>query len=343
MTQQMRIDFSEMVDYVPVMDRTGTDPLKRRIGILVIDGFAVMSYAALVEPMRAANLLARRTLYDMVNIGMTDQPVKSSGAAVVMPVAQVGDDLKLDYLFVVAGGDPTTFDDRPTFSWLARQARRGVQIGGVSGGPIILARAGLMSGRRMTVHWEHAGALAEISPHLLIDRQLFVIDRDRVTCAGGTAPMDLMHALITRHHGAPFARLVSDWFMHTEIRPSAGPQRGGLVERVGTTNAAILDAVRAMEAHIADPLTLEQLAGIAELSPRQLNRLFREKLGRSTMRYYRDLRLDAAQNLLGNSPLSLTEIALATGFASSSHFSRAYAESFGQPPSAHRVARAIRG
>jgi len=318
------------------MDEIGTNPTKRRIGILLIDGFAMMSYASLVEPMRAANLLARRTLYDIIHVGATDQPITSSGAATVTPQARVGANLKLDTLFVVAGGDPTGFSDTASFAWLVRLARAGVQIGGVSGGPIILALAGLMGGRRMTVHWEHAGALAEISPHLLIDRSLYVIDRDRVTCAGGTAPMDLMHDLITRHHGAPFARLVSDWFMHTEIRPSVGPQRSSLVQRVGSTNSAILDAVRAMEAHVSEPLALDDLAQIAGVSPRQLNRLFTEKLGRSTMRYYRELRLDKAQSLLRNSPLSLTEIALASGFASSSHFSRVYAESFGQPPSAYR-------
>jgi len=319
-----------------VMDAIGTFPRKRRIGLLLLEGFAMMSYASLVEPMRAANLLGRRTLYEIIHVGLSDQPIASSGAATVTPDAKVGATLKLDYLFVVAGGDPTGFAHGPTFAWLTRQARAGVQLGGVSGGPIVLAKAGLMEGRRMTVHWEHAAALAEISPHLLLDRSLFVIDRDRVTCAGGTAPMDLMHALITRHHGAPFARMVSDWFMHTEIRPSIGPQRGGLVERVGSTNAAVLDAVRAMEANVAEPVTLNDLAQSAGVSARQLNRLFTEKLGRSTMRYYRDLRLDKAQSLLRNSPLSLTEIALACGFASSSHFSRAYAESFGKPPSAYR-------
>lgn len=296
----------------------------------------MMSYASLVEPMRAANLLGRRTLYEITHVSLTDRPVASSGAASVTPQARVGTRQSFDTIFVVAGGDPTGFSDSATFAWLARNARAGVQMGGVSGGPIILALAGLMGGRRMTVHWEHAAALAEISPHLLLDRTLYVIDRDRVTCAGGTAPMDLMHDLITRHHGAPFARLVSDWFMHTEIRPAVGPQRSSLVERVGSTNPAILAAVRAMEANVAEPLTLERLAQVAGVSARQLNRLFTEKLGRSTMRYYRELRLDKAQSLLRNSPLSMTEIALACGFASSSHFSRAYAESFGQPPSAYR-------
>jgi transcriptional regulator GlxA family with amidase domain len=319
------------------MDMIGSNPTRsRRIGILPLPGFALMSYAALTEPMRAANLLARHDLYQMINIGTISGPVASSGAGQVATQARIGHVADLDYLFVIAGGDPTGYANRAVINWLAAMARKGVTLGGVSGGPIVLAHAGLMTGRRMTVHWEHAAALAEISPHMVIERSLYVIDRDRVTCAGGTAPMDLMHALITQHHGAVFARLVSDWFMHTEVRPSAGPQRAGLVERVGTTVPAILDVVEAMEAHVAEPLDLSRLATVAGLSSRQLNRLFRDKLGRSTMTYYRELRLEKAQSLLRNSPLSLTAIALATGFASSSHFSRAYAAQFGQPPSAYR-------
>ena len=319
------------------MDESGLTPVRmRRIGVLPVEGFAILSYAATVELLRAANMLSRQALYEVVNIGVSGSPAQSSGAAQVMPQAQVGDDLELDYLFVVAGGDPVAYSDRLVMNWLGRMARKGIPMGGVSGGPVILARAGLMEGRRMTVHWEHVEALTEMSPHLLIERTLYVIDRDRVTCAGGTAPLDLMHALIARHHGAPFARLVSDWFMHTEVRPSAGPQRAGLVERVGSNIAAILDAVEMMENHVADPVTLNDLAAVAEVSPRQLNRLFRDKLGRSTMGYYRDLRLEKAQGLLRNAPLNLTEIAYATGFANSSHFSRVYSGRFGHPPSSYR-------
>lgn len=286
--------------------------------------------------MRAANLLAGQELYRMIHLSQDGGPVQSSGAAAVTVQSALSPDQKLDDLFVVAGGDPAGFRDRSVTRWLARQARSGTVIGGVSGGPMVLAYAGLMDGRRMTVHWEHAAALAEISPHLVIERSLYVIDRDRVTCSGGTAPMDLMHALIATHHGADFARRVSDWFMHTEVRPSAGPQRSGMVERVGTTVPAIIDAVAAMEAHVSDPLSLDDLAARAGLSKRQLNRLFQMRMGRSVMAYYRTLRLDKARSLLRNSPLRLTEIALATGFANSSHFSRVYAEQFGEPPSSYR-------
>lgn len=296
-----------------------------------------MSYASTAEPFRAANLLSRQKLYDVVNITSQGGLISSSGACRIDADAQIEDRLALDMLFVVAGGNPVAFNDKRVLNWILRMSRTGAMIGGVSGGPVILAKAGVMRGRRMTVHWEHAAALKEISPELMIEKSLYIIDRDRVTCAGGTAAMDLMHALIARDHGTPFARLVSDWFMHTDIRPSGGQQRGGLVERVGTINAVVLIAVDAMENHIADPLTLQHLGLIARISPRQLNRLFRDKLGMPTMKYYRELRLDKAQSLLRNSPLALTEIALATGFANSAHFSTTYKTYFGYPPSQSRI------
>ncbi|NKW71439.1 GlxA family transcriptional regulator [Rhodobacteraceae bacterium R_SAG10] len=331
------MDFPEIDIYFSKMDYSNIPDKVRTVGILPIGGFALMSYASTVEPLRAANLLSRRRLYDIVNIGIDGAPVQSSGAAYVKAQAAVGDALTLDYLFVVAGGDPASFSDRRVLNWIAHIARTGALLGGVSGGPVILARAGLMEGRRMTVHWEHAEALAEISPSLAIERALYVIDRDRVTCAGGTAPMDLMNALISQHHGVQFARLVSDWFLHTKIRPSGDPQRSGLVERIGSSNAAILNAVAAMETHVADPLTLGHLARISGVSMRQLNRLFTQKLRQPTMKYYRELRLDKAQSLLRNSPLSLTEIALACGFANSSHFSQVYSAKYRHPPSRIRT------
>ncbi len=294
-----------------------------------------MSYACTVEPLRAANLLSKKRLYDVVHFD-DGTSAQSSGAANISADARVGQVLELDLFLVIAGGDPSAFDGRAVFPWLARMARTGAQIGGVSGGPYILAKAGLMDGRRMTVHWEHAPALSELEPGLLVKKLLFVIDRDRVTCGGGTSPLDMMHALIAQHHGADLARLVGDWFLHTGIRDPAEPQRGGLVERIGTSSSPVLHAVAAMESHIADPLSLDQLATVAGVTIRQLNRLFRDKLGVSTMAYYRKLRLRTGRRLSETSPISLTEIALATGFANSSHYSKSFSAEFGAPPSSLR-------
>lgn len=317
---------------LPVMDSDPAATAPYRVGIFPVPGFALMSYACTVEPLRAANLLSRRALYAVTHFD-DGSPSRSSGAASVAGAARLGEVPELDLFLVIAGGDPAGFEDRRVFRWLARMARRCPRVGGVSGGPVILARAGLMAGRRMTVHWEHAAALAEADPDLLLERRLYVIDRDRVTCGGGTAPLDLMHALIAGQHGAAFARLVSDWFLHTGIRAPADPQRAGLAERLGTSSAPLLDAVGRMEDHIADPLTLDQLARAAGVTRRHLNRLSREKLGLGTMAFYRQLRIEAGRRMLENSTLPVTEIALATGFASSSHFSRVFSERFGLPPS----------
>ncbi|WP_343079118.1 GlxA family transcriptional regulator [Ostreiculturibacter nitratireducens] len=315
------------------MDTISSDARPFRIGFLLIDGFALMSYASAIEPLRAANLLAEHMLYDIRHIHAEGRAARSSSGAEV-PAIEVQDaGTDHDMVLVVAGGDPMQFTNERVLGWLRRLDRQGVVLGGVSGGPAVLANAGLMAGRRMTIHWEHMPALLERHPDLLLEKALFVLDRNRVTCAGGSAPLDLMHALIALHHGQAFARGVSDWFMHTEVRPSAGPQRAGLVERYGTTNGAILLAIEVMETHISDPLDLGQLAGFAGVSERQLNRLFREKMGRSAMAFYRSLRLGKARNLIQTSSVPLTEIALATGFASSAHFSNAYSAEFGAPPS----------
>lgn len=319
-----------------------TDPAvaKRRIAFVLVEGFALMSFAAVTEPLRAANLLAGREIYEVFHFAAgpgTPDMLNSSSAASVT-VAGLGEATgEYDLAFVVAGGDPVEFDDERVFQWLRRQSRHGCVLGGVSGGPAILANAGIMENRRMTLHWEHAAALAARHPGLLLERTLYVVDRERITCAGGTAPLDMMHALIAEHHGADFARKVSDWFMHTEVRPAGGPQRAGLAERYGTSRHTVLAAIEAMENHIADPLPLGDLGQVVGVSARHLNRQFHAALGRSAGAFYRDLRLEKSRELLRQTDLPVLEIALATGFSGAAHFAASYRKQFGEAPSRHRL------
>ncbi|WP_242601419.1 GlxA family transcriptional regulator [Pseudaestuariivita atlantica] len=303
------------------------------MGVWAVPGFALMSYACTVEPLRAANLLAQRPLYEVVHFG----DAASSGSAAVSADLPVGAMASLDLLLVVAGGDPFTGGDE-AFDWLRKMDRAGVRIGGVSGGSVLLARAGLMDGRRMTVHWEHGPPLAEQHPDLMIEKRLYVIDRDRVTCGGGTAPLDMMHALIAGDHGHVFARLVMDWFLHTDVRAAAAPQRAGLAERMGVHSPHLVSAIAAMEDHIADPLALDQLALIAGVSGRHLNRLFTDVLGQSAMNYYRNMRLDVGHRMIRGSALPISEIGRATGFATPAHFTNAYTRRYGHSPRSARAA-----
>lgn len=311
-----------------------------RVGIVPVPGFAIMSYASVADPLRAANLLSGKQLYDIVHFAH-EPGAESSGAAVISDCVAIGSGEPLDLLLVIAGGDPFAVRDNGLFDWLRRRARAGLRIGGVSGGPVILARAGLMEGRRMTVHWEHEPELAGRFPDLMIEKRLYIIDRDRVTCGGGTAPLDFIYAMLSDHHGSDFARRVSDWFLHTEIRAAASPQRSGALPGGTRGSPHIQPVVAAMQDHIGDPLSLEQLALIAGISSRQLNRVFLQILGVSAMQYYRGIRLDIARRLVRTSSMGVVAIAEATGFSSSAHFSNAFARHFGSRPSTDRNSAAV--
>lgn len=306
------------------------------VGLLLIPNFAMLVYASVVEPLRAANQLSGRTLYRWTHLSIDGAPALASNGVTIAADGAVGSGMRFDYVFVCAGGNPALFHHQPTFSWLHHLARSGVRIGGVSGGPYILARANVLSGYRFTIHWEHAPAILEEYPELDLRRSLYEIDRDRLTCSGGTAALDMMHAIIAREHGSDLAVAVSDWFLQTHVREGAGPQRMSLRERLGIAHAPLLRVVGHMEQRIEHPARREDLARIANVSVRQLERLFRRHLGRSLGEHYLALRLDRSRDLLRQTSLSVIEIALACGFTSASHFSRSYRERFGYPPRAER-------
>lgn len=316
-----------------IKEAPGSAPPIASVGFLLVPGFALMSYAAAVEPLRAANQLAGKALYRWWNAAPADKPAIASNGAAVLPDFKFGSDPgSLDLMLVCAGGNPATFSDRRTFAWLRKLAGRGAIIGGISGGPFILAKAGLLTGRRCTVHWEHMPALQEAFPDIELTRSLFEFDGDRITCSGGVAGLDMMVALITRDHGYELGAAVSDWLLHTHVREGAKPQRMDLRFRLGIADDKVLKALKAMEAHLEAPLSRARLANIAGVSLRQLERSFRSHLGRGVHEHYLALRLGRSRQLLRETSLSILEVALAAGFGSASQFSRVFKRAYGFAP-----------
>ena len=311
-----------------------------RLAYLLIDGFALMSYAPVVEAFRAANRLSARNLYEWRHYSVTGAPAQASNGVALSVDGAVGDMADADMLFVCAGGNPASFLDRRAFDVLRRAARFGTVIGGVSGGPFILARAGLLDGYRCTIHWEHEQAFEETfaGPHL--ERGLFVIDRGRVTCAGGLAGLDLATELIAADHGRGLASKVGDWYIHTEKRQASGPQRRSPAQRYRLSHKGLIAAVSAMEKAIAEPLSREEIAAVAGLSGRQLERMFRMQMHTTVAAHYLHVRLEQARRLLIETPLSVAEAGMACGFVSTSHFSRSFKRQYGVSPSALRVSYA---
>lgn len=310
----------------------------RRIAFLLVDGYALLSTAAALEPLRAANQFSPELAYDIALLSSSGTEAVSSVGA-TFDTRFYRDAIPLfDLVFVVAGGNPARVTDPALFDWLRQADRNGVALGGISGGAVILAKAGLLKDRRFTVHWHHYDDFDAMPGDWLLERRLFVIDRDRYTCAGGSAPLDMMHAIIARDFGNRFAQRISDWFIQTEIRGAEAPQRVSIAARYGALPQAVEGALELMESHIADPLDQAQIASLTGLSARQLQRQFRAALGRSVMEEYRRMRLETGSELVTSTRLSLSEIAQMTGFSTPSHFSDAFRRLYGHEPSKLRRA-----
>ena len=308
---------------------------KRRVGIVGIGGFSLMSMASTIEPLRAANLIAGQTLYELDFLSTVASGRSSVGLQIpgAVPLRGAG---KQEFIILVAGGDPFAVADRNLFDWLREQDDAEATLCGVSGGPVILARAGVMAGYRMTVHWEHRERLISLFPSLMVSRALYVRDRRRLTCAGGIAPTDMMHAMISNDHGADFAQKVSDWFLHTDIRSSTRPQRGSVAARFGSRDKHVQAAIQFMQDSLGDSFSLEDVARNCNLSKRQLTRRFQEDIGTTPMKLAMTLRLETGRDLLGSRNLSVTEIAYALDFSSSAHFTTLFRRHFGETPSGAR-------
>jgi transcriptional regulator GlxA family with amidase domain len=242
----------------------------------------------------------------------------------------------LGTVIVCSGVEVRRFNSKALLSWLRRMARKGADLGALCTGSHILARAGLLDGYRCTIHWENLAGFIEEFPEIDVSNELFEIDRNRFTCSGGTAAIDLMLNLIARQHGHGLAASVADQFMHERIRDQHDHQRMSLPARLGVRHPKLLAVIELMEKNLEEPLSRTELARCAGLSTRQLERLFRKYLTRSPARYYLELRLDRARLLLLQTNMSIIDVALACGFVSASHFSKCYRDFFGRTPRKER-------
>ena len=309
-------------------------------GFLLVPEFCILEFSSTVDPLRSANRMAGRRLYDWTIVSKDGAPVRSSTGARVVPDSDLESAARMDNLIVIAGMDTHEYQDKAVFAWLRRLARQGVRLGAVSTGPYVLAKAGLLNGVRCTVHWENLAGFQEVFPDLDVTGELFEVDGGRFTCSGGTSALDLMLSLIGLEHGRDLAVSVAEQFIHERIRDPHDTQRMGLRGRLGISHPKLLRVIGLMEENLEEPLPRGELARQAGLSTRQLERLFRKYLSRTPTRYYLELRLYRARALLTQTALSVLDVALACGFVSASHFSKCYREFFFKTPREERQSTA---
>ncbi|RDD60248.1 GlxA family transcriptional regulator [Ferruginivarius sediminum] len=310
--------------------------LPQKIGFIIVPGFSMIALIPAIETLRLANRLSGRELYRWLLFSMDGGPVRGSNGFELNTDGDLDKASELSTVAICAGVDVHKVNDKALLSWLRRMDRKGADIGALCTGSYILARAGLLDGYNCTIHWEQLAGFAEDFPDIEVTTELFEIDRQRFTCAGGTAGIDLMLNVVAMQHGHELAAQVADQFMHERIRDQHDHQRISLPARLGVRHPKLLSVIELMEKHLEEPLSRAQLARKAGLSTRQLERLFRKYLFRSPARYYLELRLNKARLLLLQTNMSVIDVALACGFVSASHFSKCYRDFFGRTPRKER-------
>ena len=321
------------------MNQTAPTKLPKRFGFLLVNDFTLISMSSAIEPLRMANRICNENIYQWKVISETGAPVSASDGLSVNVDCGIEDREALtgmDVLIVCGGWKIEQNTTGVIVRWLRSIAQSNIGFGSTCTGSYVLAKAGLLNGFRCSVHWENMGAMADLFPNAHVSRSVYTIDRNRYTCSGGTSPVDMMLYLIKRECGLEVSAGVAEQFIYERVRSAGDNQRVPLKHVVGNQSEKLIIAVELMEANVREPISQTDISSYTGVSRRQLQRLFQRYLLCTPSRYYSQIRLARARELLHQTSMSLVEISALTGFVSSSHFSKSYKEHFGHSPSIER-------
>ena len=312
-------------------------------GFLMIPEYTIVTLTNAVAVLRMANRLSGREMYRWTCHTLTGDPVDSSAHLRLLPDGDVEGAKDVDILFVCSGYEPARHVSLDLCRTLRAFRANGTPLGALCTGSYLLAAAGVLNGYRCAIHWENQQELRDLTPDVAVSSRLFVIDRDRFTCSGGVASIDLMLNMVAAAHGRTLMQGISEQFLLERVRTEEDVQRTPMHYLAGAGHGRLVDAVAMMEANIQEPLSLAELAGYLGISRRQLERLFHDHLHCTPSHYYSDLRLHRGRVLLLQTGASIGEVATRCGFASSARFSKAYLRRYGRVPREERRSRRADG
>lgn len=314
----------------------------RKFVFVLLENFTMLSFACAIEPLRIANRLTGKQIYTWEIIGEGGQTITCSNGVTFALQRDLEETSRDDVILVCGGVDVQKATTKRLLNWLRREARRGVTLGGLCTASYVLAVAGLLDGKRATIHWENADSFIEEFEDVVLTKSVFVVDGNRMSAAGGTSSIDLMLKIIADDFGEELAGAVADQLIYSSIRTDQDTQRLSIPTRIGVRHPKLSHVIQVMEQNLEEPISPAFLARDVGLSTRQLERLFRRYLNRSPKRYYMELRLQKARNLLMQTDLSVINVALACGFTSPSHFSKCYRSHYDTTPYRERGTKGLR-
>lgn len=319
-------------------------PARRSIVFFLIPDFTMIAFATAIDPLRSANRMLGFEAYKWRLASIDGLPVRASNDVICAVDTSLEEERRRmtssdrpSMVVACAGIHVENYSNKSVYAWLREEYHRGVAIGGLCTGAYVLAAAGLLADKRCAIHWENLPGFAERYPRAEVYSDLFEVDSNIYTCAGGTASLDLMLKLIGDDFGDELVNSVCEQVLTDRVRAPGDRQRLPLRARLGVQNSKVISIIELMEANITEPMSLLDIAEHVGLSRRQIERLFRQEMGRSPARYYLDLRLDRARHLLLQSALPIVEVAVACGFVSASHFSKCYRELYSRTPQQERA------
>ncbi len=304
----------------------------RRFAFVLIDSFSLLSFASALDALRIANRMAEYPLYNWILLGESGNSVMCSAGTSFRIDYDLIELKRDDTIFLCGGIDIKKNTSKRLLNWLRREARKGISVAGLCTAAYCMAKAGILDGKKATIHWENQDSFGEEFANIELTKSVFIIDGTRMTTAGGTSSIDLILKIIADNQGEELANAVADQMIYNTIRTDQDTQRLSVPTRIGVRHPKLSLVIQMMESNIEEPISPSLLAKDVRMSTRQLERLFRRYLSRSPKRYYMELRLQKARNLLMQTDMSVINVALACGFASPSHFSKCYRSHYNKTP-----------
>ncbi|MFD1984499.1 GlxA family transcriptional regulator [Mesorhizobium newzealandense] len=312
---------------------------ERLFSLYLEPGFSLQAFSSAVEALRLANEVLESEIYAWRVVSDDGLSVRSSCG----PTISVDTSLKEERgllgktgwspsVAVICGGSHPLTANRALHGWLRECRARKLCLVGIASGIFSIAQTGLADGRRCAVHWEQFPSFVEQFPRIAAVQAAYEIDGDTYSCSGGDAAFDMFVQFVREDYESATANRVCEKAVAMTVRQPGDRQRLPLHAGAAIHHDGLLKIIEQMERHLDEPVALEDIAASSRLSRRQVERIFSQQIGRSPARYYLEMRLERAHLLILNSQLPIVEIAMACGFISASHFSKAYRENYGLAP-----------